>query len=223
MGKSSREGRRSLFEVAMSQQGLFTATQAAAAGYSPASMTYQVKSGNWIREMRGIYSLPQFPLADRTDLVLWSLWSRDSGDVPQGIFSHQTALSIFDITDLMPAKLHMTVPPTFRRRDLHCESLVLHRGTLAEQDIRQMPGFQVTCPLKAIRDLYIDQTVHPGILKEALAEGVQKGVITYFEIQKALSADLPQELIDGTGIDKAIQLFNARFPQTGTGSSSQKA
>ena len=104
-----------LFEVAESQRGYFTAGQAAACGYPTSSHIYHRKVGTWQREYRGIYRLSRFPVSDEGQYVLWSLWLRNRQGVPQGVYSHQTALALFDLSDLMPRRLHMTVPPGFRR------------------------------------------------------------------------------------------------------------
>jgi hypothetical protein len=71
-----------------------------------------VQVGNWIREHRGIYRLALFPMADRPDLVLWALWSRNRAEETEGVYSHQTALSLYELSDLNPSKVHMTVPRT---------------------------------------------------------------------------------------------------------------
>src|ERR1039458_3305351 len=84
------------------------------------------KAGNWIREHRGIYRLALFPATDRPDLALWSLWSSNRKEEVEGAYSHQTAISLFNLSDLNPAKLHMTVPRSFRRNSQIPSILVLH-------------------------------------------------------------------------------------------------
>ena len=115
MSRSHKDATRRLFEVAEEQQGFFTTKQAKAAGFAENTHPYHVQIGNWIREYRGIYRLALFPAPDRPDLVLWSLWSRNRREVIEGVFSDQTALSLHELSDLNPAKLHMTVPKRFRR------------------------------------------------------------------------------------------------------------
>ncbi len=100
--------REKLYKYAVRQQGMFTTKQAEAAGYQRNNHPYHVSKGNWIREMRGIYRLPMFPQDDEdAQLVLWHLWARNRDEQPQGVYSHDTALRIYDLSDLMPAKLHM--------------------------------------------------------------------------------------------------------------------
>jgi hypothetical protein len=63
-----------------------------------------VQAGNWIREHRGINGLAQFPATDRPDLALWALWSMNRKEKVEGVYSHHTALSLYDLSDLNPAK-----------------------------------------------------------------------------------------------------------------------
>jgi predicted transcriptional regulator of viral defense system len=104
-----------LFEIAEAQHGLFTTKQAKEAGYSEKAQHYHASAGNWIRDYRGIYRLARYPRSEWADLMLWQLWSRNREDVPQGVYSHETALSLYELSDVMPARLHMTVPHGFDR------------------------------------------------------------------------------------------------------------
>ena len=123
---------RRLYETANAQGGFFTARQAREAGYEDSVHPYQVRSGNWVREARGVYRLAQFPTPARPDLMVWQLWSRNRQDEPQGVFSHATALTLHDLSDVMPAKLDMTVPPGFRRMAAIPDVLRLHHARLGE-------------------------------------------------------------------------------------------
>jgi hypothetical protein len=185
MGRSAKESYRNLLSVAGLQQGLFTAKQAEAAGYSDESRVYQVRVGNWFRKARGVYQLADYPATERPDLVLWSLWTRGVDDQPQGVYSHQTALALHDLSDLQPAKLHLTVPPTFRRRSRIPDGLVLHVGVLSDSEVEEGDGYRVTRPIRAILDLLRGGDVHPEILREALRDGVTRGLITLDEERRA--------------------------------------
>ncbi|MFQ5561636.1 MAG: type IV toxin-antitoxin system AbiEi family antitoxin domain-containing protein, partial [Nitrospinota bacterium] len=144
MKRLAKESFQRLYEIIEAQQGFFTTKQAIAAGYVEKTHSYHVRVGNWIREYRGIYRLVNFPSSEEADLVLWSLWSRNRQDVTQGVYSHETALSIHDLSDLMPSKLHMTVPKSFRRNSKIPEVLILHRAHFKENDIESRQGFRVT-------------------------------------------------------------------------------
>lgn len=184
VGRAKKNVPAALFDSAEGQQGYFTAKQAAAAGYQLGSQAHHVKSGNWVRVERGIYRLARFPQSNEEQLVIYHLWSRNRVGVPEGVYSHQTALSIHELSDINPAKLHMTVPLTFRRNAKPPKILVLHRASLNEKDVLQRHGFAVTRPLRAITDLAVAETVSRDIIEQALKEGRQRGLITEREISE---------------------------------------
>ena len=186
----------SLFHVAEEQQGYFTAKQAAIAGYRLGSQAHHVKSENWVRVERGIYRLARFPQSAEEQLVIYSLWSRNRMGEPEGVFSHQTALSIHQLSDVNPARLHLTVPPVFRRSTKTPKILVLHRAELKAEDVEQRQGFAVTRPLRTITDLAATETVSRDIIKQAITEGRQRGLITKMEISELRRQEQPGKWFD---------------------------
>jgi hypothetical protein len=189
MGTSHREASRRLFNLAEQQQGFFTTKQAKAAGFAENTHPYHVQTGNWIREHRGIYRLALFPTPDRPDLVLWSLWSRNRKEEIEGVYSHQTALSLHELSDLNPAKLHMTVPTRFRRNSDMPGIVVLHYADLPTSDVQAGPGYKCTRPLRTILDLIEAGTVERTFIRLALRQAIDRGLITR---QQLRSADLSE-------------------------------
>jgi predicted transcriptional regulator of viral defense system len=185
MAQSHREAARRLFEFAEQQQGFFTAKQAKAAGFAENTHPYHVQVGNWIRERRGIYRLALFPAADRPDLVLWALWSRNRNEEVEGVYSHQTALNLYALSDLSPAKLHMTVPADFRRSSDIPGILVLHYADVANSDVQTAQGFKFTRPLRTILDLIEAGAVEQRFIRQALRQAVDRGLITRQQIRNA--------------------------------------
>jgi predicted transcriptional regulator of viral defense system len=185
MGKGRKAAAKLLYDVAEGQEGFFTTKQAKVAGFAENTHPYHVQAGNWIREHRGIYRLASFPRRERPDLVLWSLWSRNRAEAIQGVYSHQTALSLHDLSDLMPAKLHMTVPMSFRRNSLIPLVLVLHFADLPQSDIGIAHGVRVTRPMRTLVDLMAGGDVPLGTLRQALREGLRRGLVRRSEIAEA--------------------------------------
>jgi predicted transcriptional regulator of viral defense system len=171
-----------LFGIAEGQQGYFTSKQAADAGYQLGSQAHHVKSGNWVRAERGVYRLTRFPQSSEEQLVIYSLWSRNRTGEPEGVYSHQTALSIHELSDVNPSKLHMTVPTAFRRTAKTPDVLVLHRADLNQKDVEARQGFAVTCPLRSVADLAAAESTSRDIVEQALMEGRRRGLITAREI-----------------------------------------
>jgi predicted transcriptional regulator of viral defense system len=178
-----------LFEIAEAQQGYFTAGQAVEAGYARSTHSYHVEAGNWMRECRGIYRLRRYPQSDDGQLVLWSLWSRDRAGEPEGVYSHLTALRIKDLSDANPSRLHMTVPPDFRRNGEVPSILVLHKAKLAPGEFTRERGYAVTTPMRAIVDLAVSGEADRDIIKQALREGQSRGIITRKHITAANARD----------------------------------
>jgi len=185
MRKARREAAKRLYEIAEDQQGFFTTKQAKAAGFAENTHPYHVQAGNWIREHRGIYRLASFPRGERPDLMLWSLWSRNRGEAAQGVYSHQTALSLHDLSDVMPAKLHMTVPRSFRRNSEIPRVLVLHFADLPQSEMGAVHGIRVTKAMRTILDLLDGAEVPLATLRQALREGLRRGLIRRSEIAEA--------------------------------------
>jgi|SRR5215472_7423216 len=184
MPRNHRDAQRRLFEIVEAQQGFFTAKQAKAAGFAENTHPYHVQVGNWIREHRGIYRLALFPLAERPDLVKWALWSKNRDGEMEGAYSHQTALSLYELSDLNPAKLHMTIPTHFRRNSEIPAILVLHYADLANEDIQTAQGFKYTRPLRTILDLIEADSVERTFLRQALREALHRGLTTRSEVKR---------------------------------------
>ena len=196
MAQSHREASRRLFEIAGEQQGFFTTKQAKAAGFAENTHPYHVQVGNWIREHRGIYRLSMFPAADRPDLVLWSLWSRNRNEEVDGVYSHETALSLYDLSDLNPAKLHMTVPTDFRRNSEIPGILVLHYADLSEGEVQAASGFRFTRPLRTILDLIETGTVERNFIRQALRQAVDRGLITRRQIRNTMMTGPARKIVE---------------------------
>jgi hypothetical protein len=178
VAQSHREASRRLFDLAEQQQGFFTTKQARAAGFAENTHPYHVQAGNWIREHRGIYRLALFPTPDRPDFVLWSLWPRNRKEEVEGAYSHQTALSLHELSDLNPAKLHMTVPRNFRRNSDIPGIVLLHYGDLPKSDFQAGPGYNYTRPLRTILDLIEHESIEQTFIRQALSQALERGLIT---------------------------------------------
>ncbi len=186
---------RALTTLAASQGGYFTSKQAAAIGYTAPKRNYHVHAGNWVRERRGIFRLSTQPLPARPDLILWWLWSRNRQEQPQGVYSHQTALSLHELTDVMPSRLHMTVPKTFRRSAAIPKSIVLHISDLTLSDIEQIDGVPATRALRTLIDVAASDAVPLQDLQLAFAEATRSGKITRAEIAVARTDSAQRDIL----------------------------
>ena len=150
-----QENAEALYKVAAEQGGYFTAAQAREAGYAYSQQHYHRTRGHWQRIDRGIFRLRDFPPGEREDLIRWSLWSRDQKGVPQAVVSHETALTVHELSDVMPAYVHLTVPRGFRKRvPAGC---VLHLATLTEGEM-QVVRSEFKNETEAVKSLILNNT-----------------------------------------------------------------
>ena len=174
MQRDSQNNRRTLYEMADSQGGYFTAAQALKAGYAYSQQHFHRQRGAWVQVGRGLFRLHDYPPGEREDLIRWSLWSRNQQGVPQAVVSHETALTVHEMSDIMPDRVHLTVPPKFRKQiPLGC---VLHRATLSPSDSEQRIGFWVTTPLRTLADV-AESALSQEHLDRAVYDALQRGLV----------------------------------------------
>jgi predicted transcriptional regulator of viral defense system len=161
-----------LREVASAQSGYFSLTQAKAAGFSSPLIHHHCKTGKFERVRRGIYRFADYPSGDRDDLVILWLWSEQLG-----VFSHSTALSLHDLSDLMPERVHMTLPVSQRGRQRELPpGLLIHLADLPEQDRTWYASVPVTSPRRTLLDC-VAYGLSPDLLRQALAQAVSQGML----------------------------------------------
>jgi hypothetical protein len=101
---------------------------------------------------------------------------------PTGVFSHQTALSLHDLTDLNPAKLDLTVPQNFRRGIPIPEVLRLHRDDCELTTRRSNLVFLGRMQCGRFRMSGKRDRDPKPVLCEAFREAMKRGDITKTEV-----------------------------------------
>ena len=173
-----------LFAVAAAQEGLFTTKQAAEAGYSTQLLLHHIQRGRLLRVRRGIYRLVHFPAGDHEDLVAAWLWSDQAG-----LFSHQTALSLDGLSDVLPGQLHLTVPSAWRARRFRLpHALVLHFADVPKKERTWQGAVPVTSVPRTLNDCARDG-LSPELLRQAAQQALRRGLVTkagLADVKKAL-------------------------------------
>jgi predicted transcriptional regulator of viral defense system len=183
MPRSTRESARLLFAQAIGQGGYFTAKQAHDAGYGYQHLEYHTSVGNFERVEHGLYRLPSVPSGEHDDLIRLSLWSRNQKDEPQAVVSHDSALVLHDLGELLPERIHLTVPPRFRKHPpLEC---VLHKAILAPEEIEERAGFRVTTPLRTLLDV-ADGDLSQEQLAKAASDAISRGLVRRRKLEEAM-------------------------------------
>jgi predicted nucleotidyltransferase len=198
-----------LFEIAQSQQGYFTSSDAKKLGYDYSHQHFHTKQGNWVRVDHGIYRLKKFPAAAHEDLIQWWLWTRK-----KGVISHDTAAALYELGDILPAKYHLTVPPDFRRKPP--KVVTLHKARFVMSDVEIRDGVPVTKPLRTIADLTLAH-MDPERLSAIVKDALQKGLVQKTELFAVSSSLAGKAKPAHRSLDIAISEANQReYPQRAT-------
>lgn len=184
--------KQNLFDIASLQQGYFTAKEAVQAGFSYRMHTHYKHNGEWLEIDRGIFRLAQFPNSPDEDYVRWSLWSRDRKGKTQAVISHDSALSIHELSDIMPSKIHFTVPPGFRKKAP--KGCCIHRGRISDAEKEQREGFFVTNPLRTIIDS-AESGFSIDYLEQAVRQACDRGMLQIIDIVSAEMSEKAKEKI----------------------------
>src|SRR5262249_51171790 len=140
----------SLYRQAESQAGYFTAGQALESGMDRATLRHHARpGGRYERVGRGGYRLRHFPPSPPEHVVAAWLPLRGNG----AVVSHESALELNDLSDVIPDAVHLTVPRS--ERGIRPRAGVqLHTSEHPPQgrEIRQIAGLPVTGPERSIFD-----------------------------------------------------------------------
>jgi predicted transcriptional regulator of viral defense system len=155
--------------LAFEQAGYFTAAQALAIGYSYQAQKYHADHGNWLRVDRGMYRFPDWPATAEDAYVRWALWSGG-----RGVLSHESALTVHDLSDVNPSSIHLTVDSSFGARD---DAVVLHTDDLDDDEVERRGAWSVTTPERTLVDV-AGSDASQEHLDRAVADALERGVLT---------------------------------------------
>jgi predicted transcriptional regulator of viral defense system len=172
-------------DLALDQHGVFTTAQARELGVHPKSVAAMAKRGRLHRLSFGVYQDLGAPVTPWTEYMSASFWPRGA----TGVLSHETALSIMELSDVSPARIHLTIPSGYRTRRTRPPVLILHWADLPEEDIGVVEGVPVTKAARAIRDC-ARARLGPALLWQAIDDGIRQGWLAARE-----ATSLRQELL----------------------------
>lgn len=82
------------------------------------------------------------------------LWPQVRRPATLGVISHASALALHGMTDVSPAKVHITLPAGLRLRRVLPRQFELHFATLGPDDVQRADGVPVTTAERTIRDVH---------------------------------------------------------------------
>lgn len=164
----------SLYALASAQAGYFTTRQAVEYGVSWRALTHHTHSGRFQRLRRGLYRFRDYPSSPYEDVV--AAWLAIGA--ARGIVSHETALDIYDLTDIIPSSVHLTVPRA--QRGLRPPAgVVLHTTlhALRDDEIIIREGVRLTTPERTLLDAAEAGTA-PDQVERGIQAAIKRGWIT---------------------------------------------
>lgn len=181
-----------LYELAEDQAGYFTAAQARAAGLHQVRLVQLAQQGDVERVSRGVYRFTRFPVSRLGHYMEAVLWPQVRRPEIVGVVSHQSALALHELSDVSPARVHVSVPAAVRiRRDVP-KGLVIHYADLTQKDVERVEGVPVTTPARSIRDAHASDLGN-ALVAQAIADGRRSGALSM-----AVADRLQRELLGGS-------------------------
>jgi predicted transcriptional regulator of viral defense system len=176
----TRPDHEGLFETASAQAGYFTTAQALGHGFSSPLITHHARTGRFVRVTRGLYRLRDYPSSPREQLI--AAWLRLA---PDAAVSHESALDLFGLSDVIPDAIHVTVPRT-RRRLVRQRGVTIHttKRPLDGAVVAIRDGVRVTAPDRTIADVAEAGTA-PEQVVAAARQALDRGLTTREKLRSA--------------------------------------
>jgi predicted transcriptional regulator of viral defense system len=162
----ARRHRHTLFSVVEDNFGYVTVEQARAAGIGPEQLAQLARRGTLERCSYGVYRLTEFPVSELDPYMAAALWPHGV----TGVISHDTALDLYDVCDVNPNKVHITVPRSHRVRRAVPGQYVLHHADLDASDVTGHEGIPITTLERAIADC-----IAAGLGNELILQAIDAG------------------------------------------------
>jgi predicted transcriptional regulator of viral defense system len=167
-----------LFDIASDRYGYVTPHDATSIGAQDRVLVDMERHGHLHRVSRGLYRFRSFPPSVRDELMAATLWPNRLG-----VISHDSALDLWDLGDVNPAKIHVTVPKTARVRRRVPPAYVVHVRNLDEGDVTNVEGIPVVTPLRAILD-GIERHLDDRLIRQAIDGAQRRGLLVGDEISR---------------------------------------
>jgi len=162
-----------LYFIAEGQAGYFTAAQARARGFSWERLSVNADTGKFLRVSQGVYRLTHFPGSAFEDLFIAHLKLG-----PNSVISHESALLVYGLSDVLPEEIHLIVPRTASRRH---KGIHIHTNQLKPDEVTTREGLPITTVARTIADAAISHLPEEQV-RQAIEEALDRGLVTAEEL-----------------------------------------
>lgn len=130
----------------------------------------------------GVYRLVHHPAGDQEELIVLWLWSEQAG-----VFSHETALSLHRISDVLPSRFHLTLPLPWKKRRLRVpDRVTLYYENLLDPERTWVGAVPVTTVARTLSDC-LDANVTTDTIRAAVRDASRRGLLGLTEVQAFLN------------------------------------
>lgn len=164
-----------LYRIAEAQAGYFTAGQAIGSGMDRSTLSHHARAGGrYVRIRQGLYRLRQFPPGPHEEVVAAWLPVCEIG----AVVSHESALELFDLSDVIPNSIHLSLPRSKRgqRRRPGVQFHMLDHPPKGA-DVRTVGALPVTSPERTIVDA-LETGTQLEQIKLAVHQALDRGLTT---------------------------------------------
>ncbi len=154
--------------LALGQGGYFDRRDAHSYGITDSLLRYHTRTGRFERVLPGVYRLRVAPISPYDEYLLAWVWTNYRGAI-----SHESALALYDLADILPTRVHVTVPRPFHRTSAPFQ---VHLAPLPEQEVQTYNGVRVTTPARSIIDAAATGT-DPTQIHKAVREALDRGLV----------------------------------------------
>jgi len=162
-----------LMEIANENYGFITPDDARGAGVKPMNLVRMAERGQLERRGNALYRFPLTPPGPLDSYMEAALWPRGV----EGVISHESALDLYELSDVNPHRIHITVPRAHRIRRQVPAAFRIHHEDLRPGDVGCLEGIPVVTPEHAIRQAHRAK-LGPALLGQAIDHGEQNGRLT---------------------------------------------
>jgi predicted transcriptional regulator of viral defense system len=174
-----------LYEIAEDNYGFVTVADAEDAGVRPQRLAELARRKTAVERCGyGLYRLTRFPHDELETYRLATLWPYPE----QGVLSHDTALMLYGLGDVNPAKIHITVPQGFRIRRRKVPGIyAIHHEHLAPGQVTRFEGIPIVTAATAIAQAATDG-LRRDLVRQAIEEGIDRGLVKRREYTEFMTA-----------------------------------
>ncbi len=167
-----RRARDILWDVAVEQYGYVTTNNVRAVGLEPVAVRQLVHRGQLEPAAHGVYRFPQFPITEFDRYMLAVLWTGKA----TARLSHGTALAQYDVCDINPDRIDLSLPRSARTRRQGGDLYVLHYEEVALSEQAWWQRIPTVTLSTAIRQSAVAD-IPNYLIRQAVENGSKKGLL----------------------------------------------